>query len=79
MFLKTVWNQGNKIFELNNIIKQYEEENKGLRDEIDFMQIDKNRLVRNLKTIIEVGEKNKDAYYFIIEKIKRELADCESN
>lgn len=79
MFLKTVIRQGNKLIEQNNMTKQYEEENQGLRDEIDFMQIDKNRLVRNLKTIIEVGEKNKDAYYFIIEKIKKELADCESH
>ena len=79
MFLKTVIRQGNKLIEQNNMIKQYEEENQGLRDEIDFMQIDKNRLVRNLKTIIEVGEKNKDAYYFIIKKKKKELADCESH
>ncbi len=79
MFLKTIWRQGNRIMEQNNVIKNLKEENIGLKDEIDFMEIDKNRLIRSLKTIIAIGEKNKDLYVNIVEKIKRELADCESN
>ena len=74
MFLKTVCKQGNKIFELENQIKQLKEENQCLRDELDFSILDKDRLIRNLNTIIECGNKNKVAYYFILEKIQKELS-----
>lgn len=79
MFLKTIWRQGNRIMEQNNVIKNLKEENRLLQDEIDFAEIREDGFRRKLKTIIRNGQANKRLYVDIISDIEKELADCESN
>jgi ribosomal protein S20 len=54
MFLKTVIRQGNKIIEQNNMIKQYEEENKMLKSEVNIRIIKENRYARAFNKIMKL-------------------------
>lgn len=72
--IKTLINQGQKIIEQDNIIKQLREENKDLRSEKDFAEQCKERLIRDILKIISEEEIKKTPYVFIIDKIKRELS-----
>lgn len=73
MFTKTVIRQGERIHKQNNIIKQLKEENAGLRDEIEFKDIDRNKLIRKIREHIQLGDTRKELYVNIIDKIKKEL------
>ena len=78
MFAGIVIRQGERLVRYKNALKQYEEENKGLRDEIDFMHLDKDHLIGKIKNIINVGNLKKEPYVVMIEKIQKELANAEN-
>lgn len=69
--IKTLINQGQKIIEQDNIIKQLREENKDLRSEKDFAEQCKEWLIRDILKIISEEEIKKTPYVFIIDKIKK--------
>jgi len=54
MFLKTIWKQGNKIIEQDNDIKQLREENKLLKQEINFRAIKENQYIRAFNKIMNL-------------------------
>jgi len=77
MLTRTVIRQGERLIRYKNALKQYEEENKGLRDEVGFMQLDRDRLIGKIKNIINVGNIKKEPYAIIVERIQKELANAE--
>lgn len=53
MFIGTVIRQGEQIHNQNNTIKQYKEENEGLRNELNFRILNNNRCKRLLANALE--------------------------